>query len=208
MVLFEWLALPYRLCRVERELRASEAFHRINPLGKVPALSFDHRQLTENSCILQHLAQQKPEAKLAPAAGTPSWDEMNRWLSYLASGFHASFYPFFAPSRYVQDPALYPKIKEAALEQVSKQLDYVNRHLEKHEWVLGEAKSLLDPYLYALSRWAKPLFALTDTHPHLHRHQINMEGDTAVQFALAIEKGEEPPSPSGAFKGHVQLAQA
>lgn len=207
MVVLEWLGLPYRLCRVEKEVRATEAFRKINPWGKVPAMNTDHHSLAENSCILQHLANQKPEANLSPAFASPKWDEMTQWLSYLASGFHAAFYPYFLTARYIQDPKLYPAVKEAALEQIAKQLDYVNGRLEKSEWLLGEQKSILDPYLYAMSRWAKSLFALPEKYPALDKHQKKLEADTAVQFALALEQGKEAVSPSGAFKGHIELAK-
>lgn len=46
-------------------------FRAVNPLGLVPALALDDgRVLTENAAVLQHLADTKPDAGLAPPAGT------------------------------------------------------------------------------------------------------------------------------------------
>ena len=48
---------PYELCRVEREVRGSDAFKNINPRGQVPALRVGDRTLVEADAILVHLAE-------------------------------------------------------------------------------------------------------------------------------------------------------
>ncbi len=45
----------------------TEAYLKINPRGKVPALSVDGRVITENTAILTYLARQFPQANLLPA---------------------------------------------------------------------------------------------------------------------------------------------
>jgi len=44
----------------------TEAYLKINPRGKVPALSVDGRIITENTAILTYLARQFPQANLLP----------------------------------------------------------------------------------------------------------------------------------------------
>ena len=52
-----------------RTLTTGENYRAINPLGYVPALRLDDGTvLTENSAILQYIAEQYPEAQLAPPA--------------------------------------------------------------------------------------------------------------------------------------------
>ena len=50
-------------------LATGEDYRAINPLGYVPALRLDDGTvLTENAAILQYIADQYPEAQLAPPA--------------------------------------------------------------------------------------------------------------------------------------------
>ena len=54
---------------LKRVLATGEDYRAINPLGYVPALKLDDGTvLTENSAILQYIADQHPEAQLAPPA--------------------------------------------------------------------------------------------------------------------------------------------
>ena len=53
----------------KRVLASGEDYQPVNPLGYVPALRLDDGTvLTENSAILQHIADEYPEAELAPPA--------------------------------------------------------------------------------------------------------------------------------------------
>lgn len=105
MIVADWVGEPYELCRVERAVRGSDVFKRINPRGQVPALRVADRTLVEAGAILVHLAERRRSTNLCPPAGTAERDTLNQWLSYFGSGFHVSFYPFFMPSRYIKDPA-------------------------------------------------------------------------------------------------------
>lgn len=207
-VVLEWLGEPYQLCRVDPAVRAGETFRRVNPQGKVPALRTGSRFVAENSAVLLHLAERQPDKGLVPPIGSADRDSLHQWLSYLGSGFHVAFYPYFVAFRYVKDEASYPSVKEAAVEQIKKQFAFVNDNLEGHEYLLNGTRSILDPYLYAMSRWGKRLFDVASEFPNVARHQEMMEKEPAVQFALSTEKGEATTSPSGAFQGHVNLDEA
>ncbi len=205
MVTADWVGEPYQLCRVEREVRGSDAFKRINPRGQVPALRVADRTLVEAAAILVHLAERQASANLLPACGIAERDTVNQWLSYFGSGFHVSFYPFFMPSRYIKDPGQHEAAKGAAIEQIRAHLTLIDRHLAGKSYVLGAARSVLDPYLYAMSRWAVSMVDMPREYSHVAAHQTLMEEDTSVQFALATERGESATSPTGACLGHITL---
>ena len=58
----------------ERPTEDGRNFYDINPQGAVPALELDDGQvLVEAQVLLQFLAAQKPEAKLAPTEGLARW---------------------------------------------------------------------------------------------------------------------------------------
>src|SRR5580692_5590659 len=74
----------------KRVLTTGEDYRAINPLGYVPALRLDDGTvLTENSAILQYIADQYPEAKLAPpAADRVGRAKLRQWLSFISAELH------------------------------------------------------------------------------------------------------------------------
>src|ERR1700722_9543972 len=71
-------------------LATGEDYRRVNPLGYVPALRLDDGTvLTENSAILQYLADQYPEAQLAPPASDRiGRAKLRQWLSFFTAGLN------------------------------------------------------------------------------------------------------------------------
>lgn len=210
IVALEWLAVPYKLCRAEGDARESAAFRKVNPQGKVPALLVDGRPLAEMSAILMHLAARRPEKGLLAPPGTPRYDEENFWFSYLGSGFHAAFYPWFRPQRYFADGTRLEDVKAAAKEQIRGQYALVEKALAEAPgggpYLFGATSSIFDVYLYAMSRWGRRIFDLKAEFPRVSAHQGVVEGDPAVAFALAIEKADAGArSPSGVYQGHTSL---
>jgi glutathione S-transferase len=60
--------------------------------GSVPALRLDDGQvLTEGPAILQYIADQKLESRLAPKSGTPERYRLLEWLNFITSEIHKSF---------------------------------------------------------------------------------------------------------------------
>lgn len=55
----------------------------VNPMGKVPALKHKGEVLTETAAILSYLAEQFPDKKLIPAAGSEARGQYYRWLFFL-----------------------------------------------------------------------------------------------------------------------------
>lgn len=129
--------------------------HRINPLGRVPALKLeDGTLITENVAILPYLADLQPQAGLLPAVGSAERAQVLSWIGYLASEVHVGgFRPLNRPERYSDDTTAHPGIQTKASEQLRTALRHVDRHLEGRQWLVGERYSIADAYLGVFAGW-------------------------------------------------------
>ena len=66
-------------------------FLELNPMGKVPVVVVDGRPVWESPAIVAHLADLFPEARLAPAPGTPDRADFYRWLSFATAVMEPAF---------------------------------------------------------------------------------------------------------------------
>ncbi len=77
---------------------AGENYKEVNAKGYVPALRLDSGEvLTEDAVILQYLADQKPDAALAPPAGTMERYRLMEWLNFIATELHKNLGALFNP---------------------------------------------------------------------------------------------------------------
>lgn len=65
----------------------SPQYLKLNPMGKVPTLTHNGAVITEVAAICAYLAEQFPEAGLAPALDSPERGSYHRWLFFIAGPF-------------------------------------------------------------------------------------------------------------------------
>ncbi len=182
------LELPVGIERVP--LRTPDSpIHRVNPLGRVPALQLDDGTLiTENSAILPYLADLAPQAGLFAAAGSQERAQIQSWIGYLTSEVHVGgFRPLNRPERYSADEAAHPGIRAQAAEQLHQALAHVDRHLQGRQWLVGERYSIADAYLGVFAGWLPRLGErFADLH-NLARAREAFQSRPATVRALAAE---------------------
>lgn len=119
----------------------------INPKGYVPALQLDDGAvLTEVGVILQYLADQKPASGLAPAAGTMARYRLMEWLNFVATEVHKSIGSLF-------NPAMTPEMKEVQKGYIERRLNALEKMLAGKQYLMGDAFSVADAYLFTVLRW-------------------------------------------------------
>jgi glutathione S-transferase len=156
-------------------------FKTVNPKGYVPALELDDGQvLTEVAAIVQCLADKAPAAKLAPANGTFDRYRLQEWLNFISSEVHKQFTPFFSGRADDNE-------KKAAMQMIHLRFDYVTKHLEKSDYLLGEQFSVADAYLYTVTTWA-PLIKLDlSPWPAIQKYQARIAERPSVKKAMKAE---------------------
>jgi glutathione S-transferase len=123
-------------------------FWAINPKGFVPALELDDGTiLTEGPVISQYLADSKPESNLVPAAGTMARYRLQEMLGYINSELHKGYSPLF-------NPATPDATREQCKETLAKRYALIEAELGKHPFILGDAFTIADAYLFTVTSWA------------------------------------------------------
>jgi glutathione S-transferase len=144
--------LPFDLVKVD--IRAKKTadggdYTLINPKGYVPALQFDSGEvLTEGPTTLQYIADLKPEAKLAPPAGTMERYRLQEWLGFINSEVHKAYSILFNPDS-PED------FKTATRKRLGTRYAWIEQSLGSKPYLMGETFSIADAYLYTVSTWAK-----------------------------------------------------
>ncbi|MBS0432843.1 MAG: glutathione S-transferase N-terminal domain-containing protein [Proteobacteria bacterium] len=185
-IALEWTAEPYTTQIVSREERGKPEFRKLNPAGSVPVLEEDGWVLTQNSAILNYLADRFPEAKLG-GDGTPKGRaEVNRWLGFLNSDMHPAFKPIFGTTNYLEDKAVIEKTHDHARRQLRAMFERVDERLGKHDWLAG-ARSIADPYLFVMLRWAKNVKVDLSGLENLKKFEQRMRADAGVRKVLKDE---------------------
>lgn len=125
----------------------------INSKGYVPALELDDGSiLTEGPAIVQYLADRKPESGLMPASGTIERYRVQEWLNFISSEIHKSFSPLF-------NPHAAPEWKAGTTDNLRKRLAWLDGAIAGRPYLLGDAFTVADAYLFTVLNWA-PLVGL------------------------------------------------
>ena len=178
------LGLPISLQKVNTKDKSMEGggdFWQVNAKGYVPTLELDNgERLTEGPAIVQYLADQKPDAGLAPKNGTLERYRLQEWLNFLTSEVHKQFSPLFRPNT----PEDY---KPVAKENLAKRFDWLDQQLAGKEYLLGSKFSVADAYLFTLLRWTKPTQIDLAKWPNLKAYVERVGARPKVKEALKAE---------------------
>lgn len=125
-----------------------------NPMRQVPALLTPGGEvLTESAAILIWLAEQHPQAGLAPAAGDPARGAFLRWMVFVSSAIYAHYWLKDDPSRLVADPALHADVDRRIQDRISDCWAVMEAGLAPGRYLLGERLTVLDLYVTVVSRF-------------------------------------------------------
>src|SRR5215203_3529139 len=106
------------------KLQDGTDYYTINPKGYVPLLELDDgSRLTEGPAIVQYIADQVPEKKLAPPAGTMPRYRLQEWLNFITSELHKGIGGLF-------NPAMPEEAKALMRDKALSRLKWVDAELE------------------------------------------------------------------------------
>lgn len=191
-IALEWAGADYELAEMKRSQTRAPEFLAKNPAGKVPVLELDDGTcVSQVNAVLQYIAETWPAAGLGPESNdggsTDSRHAMQRWLSHFNGDVHTSFTPYFMTHRYADSDAAKAEVKAHAAGEVSFQLGVIEDHMAGRDWMLGDARSILDPYLFVFTVWAGFMPDRLNAFPNLKAFNKRMKEDPGVHNALKMQ---------------------
>jgi glutathione S-transferase len=127
----------------------TEAYLKIHPLGRVPALRLDNGEpLSENTAILPYLGKR---FGLWPSDPTAEAKALSL-IGFFAAAVHPAFAHVSRPERYAPDPAVHPMLKETGLKTFHGYMKQIDGMLAGREW-LSDRYTVLDPYAFVFYVW-------------------------------------------------------
>jgi glutathione S-transferase len=156
-------------------------YYSINPLGYVPLLELDDgRRLREGQAIVQYIADLVPHKQLAPVNGSYERYKLQEWLTFIGTEIHKNFSPLF-------NPATPPEFKPNVMTRLNGRLQWVDEQLAGKSYLMGDAFSVADAYLFTVTNWAPGVGVDLSGLPNLLAFRARMAARPAVAAALQAE---------------------
>jgi glutathione S-transferase len=170
-----------RVNLAEKKTEKGADYKAINPKGYVPALLLDNGELlTEAAVVVQYIADQAPDKKLAPPLGSIERYHLSEWLNFIATELHKSFGPFFKPDT--------PEAtKQSFRERLMLRLGYVEKQLEGKEYLAGNQFTIADAYLFTVLRWTDRINFDLSSFPAIQEYRKRVAARPAVNETLKVE---------------------
>jgi glutathione S-transferase len=164
----------------QKVLASAADFLQVNRLGQVPALAIDDATvLTENTAVLQYVAERFPEAQLAPASGIQR-ARMQEWLGFIGTELHKAI---FVPLLDAKSPEA---VREYSRAKVPKRFALLEDHFAAHEFAL-ERFSIVDAYLAVVLNWCNASGIDLKQWPAVHEYHRRLLQRPSIARALGEE---------------------
>ena len=165
----------------------SPEYLKINPKGRVPSLVTDRGILTETPAMLAFIAQSFPKAKLAPLDDAFAFAQVQSFNSYLCSTVHVAHAHKMRGPRWATEETSFADMKRMVPKTVAACFALIERDMLKGPWVMGEAYTICDPYLFTLAQWLESDSVDLSTLPKVADHRKRMSERPAVRAVLGQE---------------------
>ena len=127
----------------------TEAYLKIHPLGRVPALRLDNGEpLSENTAILPYLGKR---FGLWPTDAIGEAKALSV-IGFFASSVHPAHAHVGRPERYTAEASCHTGLREMGLKTFHGYLKQTDAMLDGREW-LSDRYSVLDPYAFVFYTW-------------------------------------------------------
>ncbi|MBO6759004.1 MAG: glutathione S-transferase family protein [Roseibium sp.] len=178
--MLEEVGVPYqtRVLAYGPEMK-SAGYRKINPLGKVPALSHDGEVVTECAAICAYLADAFPDAGLAPPLAERA--AYYRWLFFTSGPMEACLINRALGFQVPDD-----KRASAGYGTYEDMLDTAELAVKDREFIAGNRFSAADVYVGANLGWGME-FGTVEARPAFSAYVDRLRARPAYTRAMALD---------------------
>lgn len=188
-VALEEAGAAYDLVRVSfaAEEQKSAAFRAINAKARVPALVTPRGVLTETPAMLAFVAQSFPAAGLLPLDDAFAFARAQEFNAYLCATLHVAHAHRMRGTRWTDDPAAIEALRRFVPQSVAACFEMIEAHMLAGPYVLGDAYSLCDTYLFTIAQWMESDGVDPARFPKVAAHRARIGARAAVRKCIAEE---------------------
>jgi glutathione S-transferase len=183
-IILKEAGLPFEAIKADTKTKVlpdGTDYRTINPLGYVPLLELDNgTRIAEGPAIVQYIADQVPDKRLAPANGTLERTKLQSWLNFVTSELHKGFSPLF-------NPAMPDEAKKIFRDRLATRFAHMDKHLASNEYLMGKAFSVADAYAFVVSNWAGRVDVDLSSFGNVLAWRKRVGARPAVQAAMKAE---------------------
>jgi glutathione S-transferase len=166
------IGAPFELILVDIDKgeHRTEAYRRIQPHGRVPALRHGDLVMYESAAILLYLADRHPEAGLAPHVTSPERALFLQWLMHLTNTVQEHEMHWFHPDFYIDGVELQAALKAHGQKRIEESFRYFDGVLAaRGPYLLGQRFSAADLFFYMLAFWTRRMPRPAMSFPNVKR---------------------------------------
>ena len=159
----------------------------VNPKGRVPSLVTDRGVLTETPAMLAFIAQTFPRAHLAPFDDPFAFAQVQAFNSYLCSTLHIAHAHRMRGYHWADEESSFADMRRKVPQSVGACYALIEREMLRGPWVMGDAYTVCDAYLFTLAQWMEDDGVDVSKLPKVLDHRSRMSERSAVRKAIADE---------------------
>jgi len=184
--LLEEVGAPYEIKRYQRDAStrlAPPELKAVHPLGKSPVVTDGEQTVIESGAIIDYIIRRHGGGRLAPALGSPAYEQYSQWLHYAEGSAMLPLMLFMYVGRLGEAGApLHPRIES----EIANHLGYVNGALEGRDWLVGDELSGADIQMSFVGE-VTGAFGRLDQYPNIKAWLGRFQARPA--YKAALEKG-------------------
>ena len=139
--------------------------------------------------LLAFVAQSFPGKRLAPLDDAFALAEVQAFNSYLCSSLHVAHAHRMRGYRWASEESSFADMQRMVPKSVGDGFALVEEHMLRGPWVMGEAYTIADAYLFTLAQWLEADGVDTARIPRVMAHRARMADLPNVRRAISEEEG-------------------
>ena len=183
-VALEWAGAEFELVKLDFAATKTPEFLAKNPQGSVPFLEDGDFTLSQNTAILQYIADKYPQAHLFGKGNAEQQAKAHQWLGMVNADIHSKFSILFGPQRFAESEAAQAEVVAAAKKLLQGLFAAVDTHLNGRKYLADEL-TIADVYLLVVLNWAAYKEVDLSACKNLQALPARVVADAAVAKVLA-----------------------